>query len=172
MPIPAILGPGDILICDVSVRYRDYVSDIARTAYAPAPGESAPPGEIARAFRTARAAIDASMEALRPGVRGFEVDAAGRAVIEAAGYPTIRHSTGHQIGRNCHDGGTLLGPRRSGGRPEVEGIVAVGEVYAIEPTVIQDGGLPCMLVEENVVVRETGVEVLSKRQDELVLIRR
>ena len=35
---------------------------------------------------------------------------------------------------------------------------------------IQDGGLPCMLVEENVVIRPEGAEVLSRRQMELYLI--
>jgi Xaa-Pro aminopeptidase len=169
-PGPTPLEPGDILICDLSVKYRDYVSDIARTAYVPRPGETAAPPDIEKAFRTARAAIDAAMAALRPGTRGYAVDAAGRAVIEAAGYPTIRHSVGHQVGRNCHDGGTLLGPRRATPRPEVEGQVKVGEIYAIEPTVIQDGGLPCMLVEEDVLVTADGVRVLSRRQDDLILI--
>lgn len=164
------LEPGDILICDLSVKYLDYVSDIARTAYVPKPGESIPPPAIEKAFQTARAAIDASIAALKPGKHGWEVDAAGRSVIEAAGYPTIRHSVGHQVGRNCHDGGTVLGPRRASPRPEVEGVIRANEIYAIEPTVIQDGGLPCMLVEEDVLVLENCVRVLSRRQDKLVLI--
>jgi len=91
-------------------------------------------------------------------------------VIEEAGYPTIRHSTGHQVGRETHDGGTILGPRRTPPRPAVEGTVQVGEIYAIEPTVIQDDGLPCILVEENVLITEQGAKVLSKRQLELVTI--
>lgn len=162
--------PGDIVIIDFSLKYSHYVSDIARTCYFLKPGEKEAPVEIQHAFDTAIDAITASIEALVPGKAGFEVDAVGRQVIEDGGYPTIRHSVGHQIGRATHDGGTILGPKRVPPRPEVEGIIEVGEIYAIEPTVIQDNGLPCILVEENVLVTENGPAVLSKRQTELVLI--
>jgi len=162
--------PGDIVIIDFSLKENNYVSDIARTVYLLKPGETEAPAEIKRAFQTAIDAITQAIEFIRPGVRGCEVDAVARQVIEAAGYPTIRHSTGHQVGRETHDGGTILGPRRTPPRPAVEGIVQVGEIYAIEPTVIQDDGLPCILVEENVLITEQGAKVLSKRQLELVTI--
>lgn len=163
--------PGDIVIFDFCVRYEDYTSDIARTAYILKPGEEKAPKEVQHAFDTAIEAISQSIDALRPGAKGFEVDAAGRKVIENGGYPTIRHSVGHQVGREVHDGGTTLGPKRIPKRPEVEGTVEENEIYAIEPTVIQDDGLPCILVEENVLVTSDGPRVLSKRQTELVLIK-
>ncbi|EST53853.1 hypothetical protein T458_18720 [Brevibacillus panacihumi W25] len=162
--------PGDIVIIDFSLKYNDYVSDIARTVYLLKPDETKAPEEIQRAFDTAIDAITQAIQFIRPGVQGWEVDAAARQRIEAAGYPTIRHSTGHQVGRETHDGGTILGPRRTPPRPAVEGTVQVGEIYAIEPTVIQDDGLPCILVEENVLITEQGAKVLSKRQLELVTI--
>lgn len=162
--------PGDILIMDFSVKYQGYVSDIARTVYFLKPGETKAPPEIQHAFETAYGAITAVIETIRPGMAGWEVDAVGRRAVETGGFPTVRHSVGHQVGRNCHDGGTILGPRRSYPRPDVETRVQAGEVYAIEPTVIQDGGLPCMLVEEDVLITESGAKLLSKRQSELVLI--
>ncbi|MBE4908519.1 aminopeptidase P family protein [Bacillus luteolus] len=162
--------PGDIVIIDFSLRYMNYVSDIARTCYFLKPGEDKAPEDIQKAFDTAVKAITVSIEELLPGKAGFEVDAAGRKVIEEGGYPTIRHSVGHQIGRATHDGGTILGPKRVPPRPEVEGIIEVGEIYAIEPTVIQDNNLPCILVEENVLVTEHEPLILSKRQTQLVLI--
>jgi Xaa-Pro aminopeptidase len=165
---PAV--PGDILIMDFSVKYQDYVSDIARTVYFLRPGETQAPADIQHAFDTAYSAISAVIQAIRPGMAGWEVDAIGRQAIEAGGFPTVRHSVGHQIGRNCHDGGTVLGPRRSYPRPDVETRVQAGELYAIEPTVIQDDGLPCMLVEENVLITETGAALLSRRQTGLVLV--
>lgn len=162
--------PGDIVIIDFSLKVKDYVSDIARTVYLLKLGETEAPEEIQRAFRTAIDAITQAIHFIRPGVKGWEVDAVARQVIEEAGYPTIRHSTGHQVGRETHDGGTTLGPRRTPPRPAVEGTVQIGEIYAIEPTVIQDDGLPCILVEENVLITENGAKVLSKRQLELVTI--
>lgn len=162
--------PGDVLIMDFSVKYQDYVSDIARTAYFLRPGETEAPLEVQRAFDTALEAVDSAINALVVGAKGYEVDKAGRNVIEKAGYPTIRHSTGHQIGRACHDGGTSLGPQRTPPRKAVEKKVQASEVYAIEPTVIQDDGLPCIIVEENVLTTENQPIILSKRQLELVLI--
>lgn len=166
--IPAI--PGDLLIMDFSVKYEGYVSDIARTVYFLKPGETRAPADIQHAFDTAHTAISQTIGYIAPGKAGWEVDTVGRHAVEAGGFPTVRHSVGHQIGRNCHDGGTILGPRRSYPRPDVETRVQAGELYAIEPTVIQDDGLPCMLVEEDVLITESGAQLLSKRQDQLVLI--
>ncbi|MDG0811435.1 M24 family metallopeptidase [Cohnella rhizosphaerae] len=166
-PGDTAIVPGDIVIMDMCVKYRDYCSDIARTMYFLRPGETRAPADVQHAFDTAIGAITASIDCIAAGKRGHEVDAAGRRAIEAGGYPTIRHSVGHQVGRQCHDGGTRLGPPA---KADTDGIVQVGEVYAIEPTVIQDGGLPCMLVEENVVITPEGPELLSKRQLALVAI--
>lgn len=157
---------GDILIIDFSVRYKGYVSDIARTAYFLRKGETKPPKEVQHAFDTAYKAISKTIDFIGVGKRGYEVDGVGRKVIEDGGYPTVRHSVGHQIGRECHETGTRLSPKG----PQSKGIIKEREVYAIEPTVIQDNGLPCMLVEENVVIRKSGAELLSKRQEQLYLI--
>lgn len=162
--------PGDILIMDFSVKSENYISDIARTAYFLKEGETQPPEEIQHAFDTAHKAISETIAFIGKGKKGFEVDAVGRKVVEDGGFPTVRHAVGHPIGRECHDSGTLLGIKRPGGNPSVDRPIQVNEVYAIEPTVIQDDGLPCMLVEENIVIREDGAELLSRRQEQLYLI--
>lgn len=170
-PADFIVRPGDIVIFDFSLKYRNYVSDIARTVYLLKPGETAAPKEIQHAFDTAKKAIHTTIDFMEIGQKGYEVDAVGRRVIEEGGYPTIRHSVGHQVGRDTHDGGTILGPLRTPKRPQVEGELQMNEVYAIEPTVIQDDGLPCILVEENVVMTAAGARLLSRPQLELTLIR-
>ncbi len=166
-PGPTRSIPGDILIMDFSVRYKNYVSDIARTAYFLKENETKPPEEIQKAFEAAYDGITNSINMLKVGNKGFEVDAVGRKTIEEAGYPTVRHSVGHQIGIACHEVGTRISPKS---RPYADGDIELSHVYAIEPTVIQDEGLPCMLVEENVLVTEGQPEILSVRQEELVLI--
>jgi Xaa-Pro aminopeptidase len=100
---------------------------------------------------------------------GYEVDAIGREVVEKGGYPTIRHSVGHQLGMRVHDGGTSLSPASN---PNSAGVIQVGEVYAIEPTVIQDDGKPSFIVEEDIVIRNGSVEILSERQLKLLYITR
>ncbi|GHU79900.1 hypothetical protein FACS1894191_3790 [Clostridia bacterium] len=162
--------PGDILIMDFSVRYEGYVSDIARTAYFLKKGETQPPGDIQHAFNTAYAAITNTIGCIAAGKRGWEVDAVGRKTVEDGGFPTVRHAVGHPIGRECHDSGTLLATHKGDDKGAYNRPIQINEVYAIEPTVIQDNGLPCMLVEENVLITEDGPEILSRRQEGLYLI--
>ena len=164
-----ILQPGDMLICDFSVAYNRYTSDIARTFYVLRAGETEAPDDVQKAFDTTLKAVSAVIDGLYPGMKGFEADMLGRRVVEDAGFPSIRHSAGHQLGMRVHDGGTSLSPKRDD-KPSSLGTVQVGEVYAIEPTVIQDNGLPSCIVEEDVVIRAGGAEVLSRRQTELYLI--
>ena len=162
--------PGDIVIMDFSVNYKGYISDIARTAYILKDGETQPPHDIQHAFDTAYKAISDTIAFIGEGKLGHEVDAVGRKTVEEGGFPTVRHSVGHPIGRACHDSGTSLGPIRENGNKAVYRPIQLNEVYAIEPTVIQDDGKPCMLVEENVVITEKGARVLSRRQTQLYLI--
>ncbi|ONI39311.1 hypothetical protein AN639_06435 [Candidatus Epulonipiscium fishelsonii] len=163
-----ILQEGDILVCDFSVRKNGYCSDIARGFYVLKQQEEKAPDDVQKAFDTAVNAVSNIINNAKAGLRGCDIDWLGRSVIEAGGYPTIRHSAGHQLGRKVHDGGTALHVE---GKPNSQNKVRVNEVYAIEPTVIQDDGLPSFIVEEDIVIKEDGVEVLSERQLELWLIR-
>jgi len=160
------LEPGDLLILDHGLEHQGYHSDIARTVYVPREGETQPPEDALRAFASAKQAIEAAFAAIRPGVKGWEVDKAARDVHLANGFPEISHATGHQVGRHVHDGGTMLGPRweRYGEAPYGE--LEEGNVFTIEPTILMSPK-PSMLVEENVVVTAKGAEWLSERQMEL-----
>ncbi|GEM86078.1 M24 family metallopeptidase [Meiothermus granaticius] len=157
------LEPGMLIHTDYGVRMRGYCSDLQRVYYWPRPGEGVPE-EVTRAFPVVRRAIDRAAEQLRPGVKGYEVDAVARATITDAGYPEYKYATGHNLGRATHDGGTLLGPRwpRYGQSPE--GRVREDEVYTLELGVMLEG-LGYVGLEEDVVVRPNGAEWLSRRQE-------
>jgi Xaa-Pro aminopeptidase len=73
------------------------------------------PVEVARVFGAAAAARDAAVqtvqEAARTGrdLRGWEVDAAARQVLQQAGYgAAILHRTGHSLGESVHGNGVHL----------------------------------------------------------------
>ncbi len=102
------------------------------------------------------------------GVRGYEIDEIAREVIVDAGYEEYKHAFGHGLGRACHDGGTLLGPRwpRYGATPE--GIVEAGNVFTLELGVETEAGY--VGVEEDVLVTENGCEFLSSFQRALMMI--
>ncbi|GAB4447096.1 MAG: Xaa-Pro peptidase family protein [Chloroflexi bacterium OHK40] len=167
-PQPHIrVQPGHLVHIDLGVRQDGYCSDLQRMWYVLRPGESLPPPEIQRAMHTVVAAIEAGAAALRPGVAGWEVDAAARQVVVAAGYPEYRHALGHGLGRACHDGGPLLGPRwpRYGTAPEQ--LVEAGHVYTLELGVPTPAGY--LALEEDVVVTNTGCRFISSFQRELWL---
>lgn len=163
------LEGGDLLILDHALGFRGYHSDLARTLYVRRESESAAPAEAQAAFASVFDAITAAFEAMRPGVPGWQVDEVARKVHLENGFPEISHATGHQIGRHVHDGGTILGPRweRYGDAPY--GLLEPGNVFTLEPTILRSPA-PSMLVEENVVVTDSGARWLSARQEELWLV--
>ncbi len=165
-PTDEALQPGDLLILDTGQAHEGYYSDIARTVYVRRPDEDGAPHALQAVFHAIHGAIDAAFAALKPGVRGVEVDAAARAALMRGGQPELSHATGHQIGRQVHDGGTLLGPAWERYGPAPLGAVQAGEVYTLEPTVVQSPR-PSMIVEENVVVTPDGARWLSRRQEQL-----
>jgi Xaa-Pro aminopeptidase len=164
-PTDEAIRPGDLLIMDTALGVEGYYSDIARTVYF-LNDEDAPPERETRVFDAIYGAIDAAFDTLKPGVAGFEVDAAARNHLLGLGYPEIQHSTGHQIGRHVHDGGTLLGPRWDKSRRAAELTTQAGMVFTLEPTILMTPD-PSMIVEENVLVTENGARYLNPRQETL-----
>ncbi|MCG8352538.1 MAG: Xaa-Pro peptidase family protein [Chloroflexales bacterium] len=163
-----LVEPGHLVHIDLGVRQEEYCSDIQRMWYVRRPAESAPPLDVQRAWDTVIRAIEAGAAALRPGAIGWEVDAVARQVIVDAGYPEYKHALGHGLGRTCHDGGPLLGPRwpRYGDAPLQS--VEVGNVYTLELGVATSAGY--IGLEEDVVVTADGCEFLSTFQRDLMLI--
>ena len=160
---------GDQLMVDWGVAFEGFTSDISRTFYFLKPGESEPPDRLRRLFDLHRAAMDAALALMKPGVLGWQVDAVARQVVRDAGYPEYEHALGHQIGRMPHDGGTLLAPRweRYGDMPL--GALLEGEIYTLEPTLITDEGDVCQ-VEEEILVTANGSRVLTRRQNSIFCI--
>ncbi len=163
-----ICEPGDMLVIDFSIRYNGYTSDIARTMYFLKPDEEHAPQEVQDIANAAIRAVGEVMAHIKPGMRGYEVDAIGRQSILDSGYPNIPHSVGHQVGLEVHDGGTVLGPQSV--RKASQGILRKNEIYALEPTVLQDRDKGSAIIEDNVLLTENGCELISKRQTALIEI--
>ena len=53
------------------------------------------------------------------------------------------------MGLEVHDGGTTLGPNKA--KVSCQGVLRKNEIYALEPTVLQPDGLPCAIIEDDVI---------------------
>ncbi len=114
--------------------------------------------------------ITKSANEIKPGKKGFEIDEIARHYIQVQGYEEFPHGLGHQVGRVCHDGGCLLGPKweRYGNLPTLE--IEEANIFTIEPRLtIPNYGIAT--IEEMVVVTKEGCEFISERQNEIYLVK-
>ena len=161
---------GDLIVVDYGVFYEGYASDLQRVNYILHDEEDIPPAEVRRAFEVCFKAISAGAEKLKPGVLGWEVDYVARKIITDAGYEEFMHALGHQIGRNVHDGGCLLGPKWEKYGQSVMYKVEENQCFTLELHVlVPNHGY--MSIEEDVIVTKNGCEFLSDRQMELILVK-
>ncbi len=160
---------GHILNMDFGVKVNGYCSDLQRTFYICCPGETAAPPEVQRGFDTIVNAIESARQAMKPGIRGVEIDRIARDIVVSAGYPEFPHGLGHQVGRSAHDGMALLGPpwEKYSNKPFEP--LEKGMVFTLEPRLTVPGR-GVVTIEEMVSVTEAGAEFLSTPQKHLWLI--
>jgi Xaa-Pro dipeptidase len=110
----AAIGRDDLVLIDLWAkldRPRAVYSDLTRMGFA---GETVPE-KFEAIFAVVAAARDAAIKCVREAyatgrlLHGWEVDAAGRRVIEEAGYgPQFIHRIGHNIGQEVHGNGANM----------------------------------------------------------------
>jgi len=140
-----------------------------RTFYFLREGETEPPTAVREPFAHIDAAIQLGARTIKPGVRGWEVDKVMRDYFAENDLPVWNYGVGHQMGRACHDGGVLLGPRweRYGELPNQT--IEAGHVYVLE-TGFSIPGFGLAVIEDDFVVTDDGIEWLAPPQRELILI--
>ena len=162
------LQKGSLMQVDLGLRYNGYCSDFQRMFYVLQDGESAPPEPVQRLFDTVHGCITCMIEAVKPGQRNDYCTSIAFPMMAAAGYPEPLYSAGHQLGRSVHDGGFGLLDYRN---PRPDCIMEVGNVFTVEGLETRLEGYGWVSLEEDVVVTETGCEILTNRQDEIWLVR-
>jgi len=156
-PREEVIPPNALVIVDLGCIVEGYCSDCTRT-FATGPLD----GRAAEVYALVLAAQERALEAVRAGAGAREVDAVAREAIADGGHgEEFGHGLGHGVGLEIHER-----PRLS---PLGEGILATGNVVTVEPGVYVSGEFG-VRIEDLVVVREDGPEVLSAFPKALVTV--
>jgi Xaa-Pro dipeptidase len=148
---------GQSILVDGGRPYQMYESDMTRTVFF---GE--PSMRDREVYDAVKAANLAAKAVIRPGMRCCDIDRAGRAIIEAAGYGKyFTHRLGHNLGLEGHE------PPDIG--PLCELPVVPGMCFSVEPGIYLPGEMG-VRVEDLVVVTEEGCEVLNTYTRELQIL--
>jgi len=150
------LHQGEVVRFDVGCSYRHYQSDISRVGVL---GE--PSTELLRAHSTMRKALEAVVEAARPGVTCQHLHNVGTPIVESGGLHNFCTIVGHGVGRTIHE------------RPYLQRgdltVLEPGMTFSIELATIVIG-LGCIALEDEIVITPDGNEQLSTKGRELYVI--
>jgi Xaa-Pro aminopeptidase len=151
---------GDIVVLDVGAQYSGYTGDITRTL--PASGKFTP--RQREIYEIVLGAQEAALRVLKPGT---DMCRKGDKSVYKIAYDYINshgkdqngkhlgqyfiHGLGHNIGLNVHDPGDLCKP------------LVPGMVVTVEPGIYLPEENLGVRIEDDVLITETGYEVLSKK---------
>ena len=103
-----VIRPGDVVHCDVGIRYLRLNSDHQQLAYILGPGESAAPAGLRRLIDEAHRLQDIYLAEFAHGLSGNELLQRILARARAAGVPNPRVYS-HSLGLFLHEPGPLIG---------------------------------------------------------------
>ena len=155
-PGQRVICPGDLVICDFGALVDGYHSDMTRTVSVgpPTPDQS-------HHLDVVRAAQQAGVDVLAPGIDTRVVDGACRLVIDDAGWGSFfTHGTGHGIGLVIHEAPWV-------GRTSTA-TLAAGDVVTVEPGVYLPG-VAGVRIEDSLVVTAQGPVRLTNAPKHLLV---
>ena len=156
-PDDTVLKEGDVVLFDVGCIKDGYCADMTRSFYFGSVTDTH--REI---YETVKAANEAAIAKVKPGIPLKELDLTARNLITEKGYgPQFNHRLGHFIGLNVHDFGDVSSAN--------EKLTEPGMIFSIEPGIylVGDTGVR---IEDLVMVTEDGCEVLNSYSKELQIL--
>ena len=156
-PTTAALRSGALVLVDMGAMLAGYASDMTRMLFLGKPGP-----QVKRAYDAVLEAQLAAIDAVGAGVEAQAVDRAARRVLARHGLDrTFVHSTGHGLGLEIHE------PPRIGKKEKT--LLEKGMAITIEPGVYIEG-FGGIRIEDTVIVRENGCDVLTPTSKQLRVI--
>lgn len=152
-----VIGKGEFVTLDFGAYYKGYCSDLTRTVVVGQPSDKQK--EI---YDIVLEAQLYALEHLRPGLTGKEGDALTRDIITRYGYGDhFGHGTGHGLGMEIHES-----PRLS--RTD-DTVLTPGMIVTVEPGIYVPG-FGGVRIEDDVVVTDTGIKILTHSPKELIVL--
>lgn len=147
---------GDMVVVDLTLRHKGYVSDATRTF-----GLGTISPEAKKVYGIVKESQEAGIKAVRPGVSCKSIDDACRKIIAKKGYGKyFIHSTGHGIGLEVHELPNL--------GPSSQAILTKNMAITVEPGIY----LPKKFgvrIEDSAIVGQRA-DVMHKFTKELIVI--
>ena len=151
------LEVGDFVTMDFGAKVEGYCSDITRTVVV---GEAT--DRHREIYNQVLKAQLAALEMMRPGVKAAEVDKKAREVFDELGLAKyFGHGLGHGLGSVVHDTGRMS--------PSSTDVLEAGQVWTVEPGVYIPG-FGGVRIEDDVVVTDGGIEILTHSPKELMVL--
>lgn len=147
---------GDMIVVDLTLRYKGYVSDATRTF-----GLGAISAQARKVYDIVKKSQKAGLRAVRPNVSCKSVDDACRKLIARKGYGKyFIHSTGHGIGLEVHELPNL--------GPSSTAILAKNMAITVEPGIYLPKKFGVRIEDSVIVGNKT--EVMHKFTKDLIVI--
>ena len=145
------------LLFDFGAKVSSYCSDFSRTFFVGRPSE-----KEKLLYEIVRRAQEKCIRMLKAGVIASNIDHAG--VIALGKYsPTLKHAIGHGVGKKVHD------------RPAIYSrscdVLKAGDIIAVEPGIYLKGKLG-IRIEDTILIKKNGCEVLTKFPKKLICLNR
>lgn len=148
---------GDMITMDFGARFGNYCADMTRTVALGKPSD-----EMRKVYGIVLDAQKMAQDAVAAGKNCQAIDAIARDYIYSHGYEgRFGHGLGHSVGIDIHEN-----PRFS---PACTATLKAGQVMTVEPGIYLPG-VGGVRIENSVVVREGGCEVLTKPDRELIIL--
>ena len=154
------LAKGDLVVLDFGGVHRGYCVDLSRTVCVRLVST-----ESQRLHDAVLEAQRAAIASVQPGLIASAIDGVARSALDRRDLAeAFGHSTGHGLGLEVHEA-----PRIGrAGEPGADLRIAPGMVFTIEPGVYVPG-LGGVRIEDDVLVTETGCDVLTDAPRDLVV---
>lgn len=146
----------NLILLDFGAKLDGYCSDMTRVIFF-----GAPTNHRVDIYNTVLSAQEKALSVLKPEIKAQDADHVAREYITQKGYPAYQHGLGHGVGLAIHESPKL--------RTGITDVLKENMVVTVEPGIYLPGDCG-VRIEDLVVLKPDGIEVLSKSTKEITIL--